>query len=849
MLRFCIPRYRLTRYFRASDRLYTADTRTLGYRIHKHTLALGHAVAFGIFHPERERREAAAVRGKYQRRAIPLGGATAHLNDAVLRGFGIAAKHSGNIDGQGFFLVDKGMGLGHPLQVVIELAVAIGIEIGVGVAQVTHGRVGIQAVEPLPPIRQAIVVGIPVIRTVGDREIFVAADIVLVVRQPREVSDAASIIEVAFLSFTNHARVMVIAYRLAGTDIGQDVFVGVGCGMNGRMRREKRLADKGFITIRAPRRYPARLTLVLALHPTGDKVTGAIVTLGAGELIVLGIKRKILLCRRARLVIIVDEIDLVRATVSGPVAPVVNHVVKDIQAPGIKAVGIQPPRQRPVAAIVMGQQVVMETAHVTADTGGETVHGTCGVVAVPGGVERFRDQGALQANVARVAGREGLVERPTDGAAINNGMVTARHANAIRGITRPQAHTHMLQDHVLGTAQAERRAADQDALTRRRLARNSDEAITNDQARLERDGATDIKNNRARAGGLLYRFAQSARAAVCQAGDFDNLTTTPANGKTAITFGARECQLAGLKRPHLAASHQAVGIHLVYPPIVTIPAVGIFQSITDGGLTPLKHLSVSGTHRRFIGTEVQLVCHSTVRRRPTDDQLALISRYMIIAISRHRRARLPGYIRGIDLKTVDDDVLLAGVAVHIGFYQHHHILARYGEGQKCRGRIGVVIHTVARHQSVHDTLAIHADMYRGKGVVCRVGNSADIQLQAVLACRQSGQGHLNRTAVFTVIDGDAIAGQAHVTIDAGLVPIGAQAGATALLAQGNRNTLKGFAGTGAAAHGPRQVAGLIDFGLLAASLVKVDFNFRKARTLAIGGQRRNSHQGRTRAQA
>ena len=155
-------------------------------------------------------------------------------------------------------------------------------------------------------------------------------------------------------------------------------------------------------------------------------------------------------------------------------------------------------------------------------------------------VERLGDQRALERDIFRAARAEGFVNRPTDGAMVNDAVIRRSHAHAVeRGagnISRP--HANVADDDIRRAQHSEIIFAEADALARRRLPGDGEVGIRrmNDEPRFERDKTGDLEDNSARAG-LLDGITQTAGTGVVQIGDMDDASAAPAGGETAIARG------------------------------------------------------------------------------------------------------------------------------------------------------------------------------------------------------------------------------------------------------------------------------------------------------------------------
>src|SRR5262249_27472022 len=149
----------------------------------------------------------------------------------------------------------------------------------------------------------------------------------------------------------------------------------------------------------------------------------------------VGFQQREHLRRRAGQVEVVHEVQLADASVGGAVAPVVDHVVADIQPPGEPLSGaVQPAGQAPVPPCAVGEQIVVEAADVAGDAPGERVPlAGADVLLVAREIERLRDDAPLEGEVAALAGTEPLVDAPTNRAVVENDVVaTARPAAVLR---------------------------------------------------------------------------------------------------------------------------------------------------------------------------------------------------------------------------------------------------------------------------------------------------------------------------------------------------------------------------------------------------------------------------------
>src|SRR5262245_22234735 len=131
--------------------------------------------------------------------------------------------------------------------------------------------------------------------------------------------------------------------------------------------------------------------------------------------------------RRAAQVEVVHEVQLANPAVSRAVAPVVDHVVADVEPAGELLPGpVQPAREAPVPPGAVGEQVVVEAADVPRDASGERVS-LAGplVLLVAGEVQGLRNDAALDGEVPPFARAEALVDAPTDRAVVEDDVLAA----------------------------------------------------------------------------------------------------------------------------------------------------------------------------------------------------------------------------------------------------------------------------------------------------------------------------------------------------------------------------------------------------------------------------------------
>src|SRR5262249_23927507 len=132
---------------------------------------------------------------------------------------------------------------------------------------------------------------------------------------------------------------------------------------------------------------------------------------------------------------VVHEVQLADSTVSRPVAPVVDHVVADVEPPGEPLTGpVQPAGEAPVPAGAVGEQVVVEAADVPGDAPGErgSLAGPL-VLLVPREVQRLRDDAPLDGEVPALSRAEALVDAPADRAVVEDDVVAPAGPAAVLG--------------------------------------------------------------------------------------------------------------------------------------------------------------------------------------------------------------------------------------------------------------------------------------------------------------------------------------------------------------------------------------------------------------------------------
>ncbi len=74
----------------------------------------------------------------------------------------------------------------------------------------------------------------------------------------------------------------------------------------------------------------------------------------------------------------------------------------------------------------------METADIAADASGITMLRARRIFFMTGIIERLGNQRALERDIVSAAGTEGLINRPTNRAMVDNAIIRRRHAHAVK---------------------------------------------------------------------------------------------------------------------------------------------------------------------------------------------------------------------------------------------------------------------------------------------------------------------------------------------------------------------------------------------------------------------------------
>ena len=240
-------------------------------------------------------------------------------------------------------------------------------------------------------------VGVPAGGAAHFRIILPAADVVLRIRQAGQTGLAALELERAGADFGNYALIVFVQRREIAADVGQNVRIGFDGGVGLHEGIEERLVNPRAVVrgqlAAAFGGGGAAGGLVGQAEMTGHDIALEIILLRAGEAAVLGVERIEPFRGRAGLVVVGDEIDLVRAAVGGAVLPVVNDIVAEIEPAGVGArFLVQPARQAPVSPGAMREEIVVEAADVAADAGRIAMLRAGRILLVPGGVQRLGNQ-------------------------------------------------------------------------------------------------------------------------------------------------------------------------------------------------------------------------------------------------------------------------------------------------------------------------------------------------------------------------------------------------------------------------------------------------------------------------
>ena len=105
----------------------------------------------------------------------------------------------------------------------------------------------------------------------------------------------------------------------------------------------------------------------------------------------------------AFLVVVAHEVAFMHSAIGRATTPVVDHVVEDVESASVIACRVETTGEAPVAPFVVGEQHVVECAHVAANRTRVAMGGPGRVVLVVRDVQRFGDHGALQGEVLAIA--------------------------------------------------------------------------------------------------------------------------------------------------------------------------------------------------------------------------------------------------------------------------------------------------------------------------------------------------------------------------------------------------------------------------------------------------------------
>ena len=161
-------------------------------------------------------------------------------------------------------------------------------------------------------------------------------------------------------------------------------------------------------------------------------------------------------------------------TVCGSVMPVVDHIIKQVEATDGAVVAIHAATHAPVAAFAVYQQIVVPRTDTSVDGGSIAVVGAVGIVLMACNAQCLRDDIILECDVQCSATAYRLVGTPGSGAMVYDGVVGTTHAHCIARILAVDAQTafetDMPANHV--RADVDVRSLDTDAFARCRLSGN-----------------------------------------------------------------------------------------------------------------------------------------------------------------------------------------------------------------------------------------------------------------------------------------------------------------------------------------------------------------------------------------
>ena len=250
------------------------------------------------------------------------------------------------------------------------------------------GIIRIQAVIPLPLIRHAVVVGVPVVGPFFLRVFLQSSAITLIVNKSGETGFAAVIGGGTVSDLLNDPLVMIVKHRPVATDIRKHIFVGIARRLGFDMGFKKRLIDKHIpghaALISVDVRNGTSLVLTGLVKIPRHDVAVKVVALRAWIIFDLRVKGDRDADSRSGLIVIIHEIYLMSAAVGGSAPPVVNYIVTDIEPAGpLYRILAESSSQAPVSAGAVRQKVVMERADIAADARGVPVLRSRRIIVVP----------------------------------------------------------------------------------------------------------------------------------------------------------------------------------------------------------------------------------------------------------------------------------------------------------------------------------------------------------------------------------------------------------------------------------------------------------------------------------
>ena len=182
-----------------------------------------------------------------------------------------------------------------------------------------------------PHIRHSIAVRVPIRCPVNFGIIIPTANIVLGVRQTRDTGFAAFVFYLAAANLGDDARVVFVERGKIAANIGKDIRIGFFCGVSFHERWKKLFIHPCAVSLRqfaaALGRGLATRFLIGQPEMARHDVAGEVVLLSAGKASVLRVERVEKFCGGAGLIIIIHEVDLVRAAVGRAMFPIEDDVV------------------------------------------------------------------------------------------------------------------------------------------------------------------------------------------------------------------------------------------------------------------------------------------------------------------------------------------------------------------------------------------------------------------------------------------------------------------------------------------------------------------------------------------